>query len=34
MKVMPQLYINEGDGFSEELLNIYGGRERPAENVQ
>ncbi|MDE5742588.1 MAG: methyltransferase, partial [Oscillospiraceae bacterium] len=24
MKVLPQLYINEGDGFSEELLNIYG----------
>lgn len=24
MKVLPQLYINEGDGFSEELLKIYG----------
>ncbi|MDE7288925.1 MAG: methyltransferase, partial [Oscillospiraceae bacterium] len=27
MKVLPQLYINEGDGFSEELLKIYSGRE-------
>lgn len=27
MKVLPQLYINNGDGFSEELLNIYSGRE-------
>ncbi|MDE5859439.1 MAG: methyltransferase [Oscillospiraceae bacterium] len=33
MKVLPQLYINEGDGFSEELLNIYGGGKRPAANV-
>lgn len=24
MKVLPHLYINEGDGFSEELLKIYG----------
>lgn len=29
MKVLPQLYINEGDGFSEELLSIYGGRGTP-----
>lgn len=34
MKVLPQLYINEGDGFSEELLSIYGGRDCPAENVK
>lgn len=27
MKVLPQLYINEGDGFSDELLKIYSGRE-------
>lgn len=25
MKVLPQLYINGSDGFSEELLKIYGG---------
>lgn len=25
MKVLPQLYINGADGFSEELLNIYKG---------
>lgn len=25
MKVLPQLYINGAEGFSEELLNIYGG---------
>ncbi len=25
MKVLPQLYINGTNGFSEELLNIYGG---------
>ena len=25
MKILPQLYINGADGFSEELLNIYGG---------
>ncbi|MGN0675264.1 MAG: tRNA1(Val) (adenine(37)-N6)-methyltransferase [Oscillospiraceae bacterium] len=25
MKVLPQLYINGSEGFSEELLNIYGG---------
>ncbi|MCM1328345.1 MAG: methyltransferase [Ruminococcus sp.] len=27
MKVLPQLYINEGDGFSEELLKIYSGKK-------
>lgn len=27
LKVLPQLYINSSDGFSEELLNIYGGRK-------
>lgn len=25
MKVLPQLYINGSEGFSEELLQIYGG---------
>lgn len=33
MKVLPQLYINGSDGFSEELLSIYGGRERPAASI-
>ena len=27
MKVIPQLYINDSDGFSEELLNIYKGEK-------
>ena len=27
MKVLPQLYINGADGFSEELLNIYKGEK-------
>lgn len=30
MKVLPQLYINEGDGFSEELLKIYGQNQNSA----
>lgn len=34
MKVLPQLYISGGDGFSEELLSIYGGRNCTAENVK
>ena len=35
MKVLPQLYINEGDGFSEELLKIYGGgKTNYSENTE
>ncbi len=32
MKVLPQLYINGENGFSDELLNIYGGKANIPRN--